>query len=506
MKKGKILALIITIMSTVALAFSSMIIANASEPNVLTSNGATVSSTEYVFDASSVLTVTKNDSESSISNLSALIYYGNNYKKVNYGVNVEVAVGGEAVTGNLGKIDFSIPVDLAVGTAVSVAYVNDNYDVEFLNATVQEAVGTNLLKFSASHLGEFFVLTNEASLIDEAGVFARSVVLKEVVKTLGGAVHSGNYVKYFNVTKAGLQAYESFDNDAKLLFDDDYDDLMRFYKLASKESLNALYNEDDYSATENGLLAVKALKESIESEIDGASNYLMVNQAVESFKTQINGNSFSKKRSTISATGEVNLSVTAYKLVDGNYVEYFDFSDDAILTVSKVKDEIKVKNTKLALLDNTGVIENGGVYKYLKISATEDTIPKQDTYDKLTVSILVEDLELTDGEVIQVAKYIKNQEVELIEVTVINGYAVFNVTEFGDYAIVKAGYALQEKNEFLAFINKYWLVIATGALILIILSFVISRGKKQRERAEKRSYNEYKKAAKKAQRAKKSKK
>ena len=113
---------------------------------------------------------------------------------------------------------------------------------------------------------------------------------------------------------------------------------------------------------------------------------------------------------------------------------------------------------------------------------------------------------LENGEVLQVAKYLRNRQVEIIPVTVVEGNLTFEISTFGDYAIVKQGYALENASAFMAFMESYGIIcaIVLGAVLLIIIIIAISKSKKKRR--EKREFKEFKKSKKQAKKDAKKKK
>ena len=509
MKSRKFSILFISIITSIIMAFSSTTIVSAVEINKISNaSGASITANESVFDSAYTLTVTENTTPSDMQNVSALIYENEQaYQKVVMGLNVVVSNGAEEISSNLGgEALFEIPTTLPNSSPVQIAYVNANYGVEFHNATVSDGV----VKFNASHLGEFWVLLDMSSSLTPIEVFERSKILTLNLQSEGGFVYKDNYQKYLNVTAPGLKVAKSFSEEETQLNKSAFNDLLRLYKQASEVVLDTLYNKNDYSVTANGIYAINELKASAVTEINSATNIDEVDLAVAYFNEKLLEGGFSKKRSSIELTEGIVAKVTAYKLgEDGtSFEELLAFSDDTTLSLNDVKDGILVKNTNLALLDNEEVIANGGVYKYLNIQAIENGIVNQNEYDKIEVVISLESLgiALENGEVLQVAKYLRNRQVEIIPVTVVDGSLTFEISTFGDYAIVKQGYALENASAFMAFIESYGIIcaIVLGAVLIIIIIIAISKSKKKRR--EKREFKEFKKSKKQAKKDAKKKK
>ena len=496
MKQGKFLALIISLVTAMVMAFSTSTFAYASETDVLVSaNGATITANENVFDSNTVFTVT--DAVTSSDSVSALIYYNDQaYKKVEYGFKVDVLTNEESLISLPSEATFSVPTTLS--GLVQIAYVLDNCEVEIIDAYIN-STEDSYITFNSSKLGEFWVLTDNASTLDGVGVLEASRVL--AVNMQAQSVSLNTYcVKYINAIKPGLKAAKSFSSDVTVEKQTVINELLNLYKKASINYLDSLYNKNDYSVTENGICAINELKALTKNAINSAYNVDEIDLAVTNFKSQIDEDKFSKKRSTLKLNGNFQASVTAYELNEDkvSYSELLAFSDDASLSLTEVKDQIKVKNTNLALLENQNVITNGGVYKYLNVKVVENDVINTLSYDKLTVKISLESLGITlaDNEVLQVAKYVKNKQVELIAVTVEDGYMIFDVTEFGDYAIVKEGCALQNTSEFIAFFETYGALCGATSPVIIIIILAISSASKKRKKQEQREYKAFKKAQK----------
>ena len=501
MLKRKIFILILSIITSISLFMGATTLAFASEVNsVSTIDGiaCTVTAQTNVFDSGDYLNVEVKTNNAEVNEVKTLIHANNDV--------YQTVIGGFSLSlknsSNEDKsVEFTAPITVSLNAgytpteAVQVITFNNNYDVEIYQATIV----SDVLSFTASDFKTFWLVVNAPSTYTAKEVVSNSNIILNRIVNEGGFVSANNYVKYYNATRCGLDAYATLSADDKLLFETEFNSLLRYYKLANIELLNTLYNPNDYSNTENGTIAINNLKALTVSAIDQATGKGEVDATVSSFKTQLETGNYSKKISTVSTIEEgYEVSVYAFKTVDGVETENLAFSNDAKLTVVDVKDGILIKNTQIALKKTEGVIENGGVYKYLNIKVTENGVIDEKQYEKLVITVSLESLGLTaeDGEVVQIAKYVKNQTVEIINVTVIGGKLVFEATQFGEYAVVKTGYALENDSAFVAFFIEYGLYVAIGAGVIILLIIVITVSNANKKRKEKRAFKAFKKAQK----------
>ena len=501
MLKRKIYILILSIITSISVFMGATTIALAGEVNsVSTVAGVacTVTAQTNEFNTGDYLNV-EVKSNTEVNSVKTLIYANNNV--------YQTVIGGFSLSlknsNNEDKIvEFTAPISIMIDVgytpteAVQVITLNNNYDVEIYQATI----AGNALSFTASNFETFWLVLNAPSTYTEKEVVSNSFIMLNRVINEGGFVSANNYVKYYNISRCGLDAFASLTNEDKLLYETEFNSLLRYYKLANIELLNALYNPNDYSNTENGTIAINNLKALTVSAIEQATSKGEVDAIVSSFKNQLATGGYSKKLSTVSTSEEgYEASVYAFKTVDGAEVENLAFSNDAKLTVVDVKNEVLIKNTQIALKKTDGVVENGGVYKYINVKVTENGVIDEKQYEKLVITVSLESLGLTveDGEVIQIAKYLKNQTVEIINATVISGKLVFETSQFGEYAIVKTGYALENDSAFLAFFADYGLFVAIGAGVILVIIILISISSANKKRKEKRAFKAFKKAQKK---------
>lgn len=499
MKKRSFLILILTVIASVSTmlsgltAFGSNVNTVSTVPSSAISCTATASSN--IFTTENSLFVSTETNQQELDVVSSLIYYKTDvYKLVQSGFYLMLLENGTPVENyNLSEeVTVSLSTGLPISLTAQLACVDDNYNVEIITATVTNGI----IAFTATHFGKFYLLLDSTSTVAESEVFENSRIITASLQLGGGYVSEDNYISYLNATLPGLTAFNSFDSvvmgeDNYNLALETYNSLLRLYKKASIVKLGEFYNLNDYSKTENGTVAVNNLVKVAEAEINSAESASEVDIAVNYFKTQIETGTFSKGLSVVST--EENY-ITTVNAGEGNLV----FSTDSLLKVTLVKNQILIKNTNVALLDNDSAVENGGVYKYLNITLTENGVLNYQTFSLLEIRIKLSSLDITlaENETIQIAKYIKNQTVELIPTTVDTetGELVFNVTSFGEYAVVRSGYALESRSEFISLFNKYGVPICLGLGLIILLVITISVSISNKKRKEKKELNEYKKS------------
>lgn len=318
------------------------------------------------------------------------------------------------------------------------------------------------------------------------------IAVENLNHTYGGYIKVDNYSQYLDAAAPGIIVAETL-TEASTSAIDGYslklEALLHAYKKASEIKLDTFYNKNDYSETENGILAIDKLKAETISNINGANVKSEIDGFVSGFQTQINEGNFSKNRNVIQTTSDSQYAAT---VVYAGLV----FSDDSNLLVKEVKNGILIKNTQLSLLDNENTIETGGVALYLNFVVKEDGIVNETVYDEpITFAVSVESTGLTieNGQEIQIAKYNGKLRTELITAEVVDGYIVFAANSFGEYAIVLAGYELQNRSEFAAFWSKYWVIAVVGVVVILIIAIPISAARKERKKREQREFKEFKK-------------
>lgn len=315
----------------------------------------------------------------------------------------------------------------------------------------------------------------------------------------GGYIDESNYLNYISSSGDGLTVVESVAVKDTLInaidnFEIKYGELLNVYKKASAVKLGTFYNINDFSPTENGSVLLNNKKSLAASQIDDSESKSEIDAIVNNFESEIlsgieNGLFSIKLKYVQTGSGDkYTASVTANSLI---------FSSDSSLVVTDVKNEILIKNTQIALTKNASVIDEGGVVKYLNVALTENGVLNQSSYesDKIKISIELNSIGVTvaDGEVLQVAKYLKNQEVEIIAATVESGYITFEVSQFGKYAVIQKGYRIENASAFLAFFSEYGIAVGIVAVILLIIIIAISATIKRKKRREKKEFKEFKK-------------
>ena len=357
-------------------------------------------------------------------------------------------------------------------------------------------VVTVITAFACFTLKNSFV---SADSIDGESVFNSSyIAVSNIQHEQGGYINETNYNLYIEASAPGITVAEqlsSVSKDAIDGFNVKYGELLNVYKKANIVKLGTFYNPDDFSPTENGTILLNNKKQLAGEQIDASNLKSEIDAVVLNFKNEIEqgiaNNEFSVRLSYVNTADDSNykVSVIASGLV---------FSSDSVLEVLDVKDGILFKNTQIALLENDDVIDGGGVVKYLHFKLIENGVISESEYDEFEVVVNLQSLAITvgDGETLQVAKYTKNQQVEIITAQINDGYLTFKATEFGKYAIVQKGYQIENTSEFVAFFEKHGAIVGVVAGILLILSIIISSAKRRKKKKEKQELKEFRKGKK----------
>ena len=354
-------------------------------------------------------------------------------------------------------------------------------------------VVTVITAFACFTLKNSFV---SADSIDGESVFNSSyIAVSNIQHEQGGYINETNYNLYIEASAPGITVAEqlsSVSKDAIDGFNVKYGELLNVYKKANIVKLGTFYNPDDFSPTENGTILLNNKKQLAGEQIDASNLKSEIDAVVLNFKNEIEqgiaNNEFSVRLSYVNTADDSNykVSVIASGLV---------FSSDSVLEVLDVKDGILFKNTQIALLENDDVIEGGGVVKYLHFKLIENGVISESEYDEFEVVVNLQSLAITvgDGETLQVAKYTKNQQVEIITAQINDGYLTFKATEFGKYAIVQKGYQIENTSEFVAFFEKHGAIVGIVVAILLIISISISSAKKRKKKQEQKELKEFRK-------------
>ena len=347
--------------------------------------------------------------------------------------------------------------------------------------------------FSCFTLKNSFV---SADSIDGESVFNSSyIAVSNIQHEQGGYINETNYNLYIEASAPGITVAEqlsSVSKDAIDGFNVKYGELLNVYKKANIVKLGTFYNPDDFSPTENGTILLNNKKQLAGEQVNSSQSKSEIDAIVLNFKNEIEqgiaNNEFSVRLSYVNTADDSNykVSVIASGLV---------FSSDSVLEVLDVKDGILFKNTQIALLENDDVIEGGGVVKYLHFKLIENGVVSESEYDEFEVVVNLQSLAITvgDGETLQVAKYTKNQQVEIISAQIEDGYLTFKTTSFGKYAIVQQGYQIENVSEFVAFFEKNGVIVGIVVAILLIISISLSSAKKRKKKQEQKELEEFRK-------------
>lgn len=281
-------------------------------------------------------------------------------------------------------------------------------------------------------------------------------------------------------------------------FDSKHYSILKKYKLfVSNYKLGSIYNEQDYSNTENGIILLNKEKSIAETAILNAVNKSQVDDAFLTFYNFINSNALAKNVS-IAKTNEESTVYGEVSTVDGSLY----FSTDDYLIISKYNNSAIFKNAQVALLESEELLmEKGGIAYYFNVQLNKNGVILENLETPLLVKIKLDGANLTveDGTVCQIAVYKGNRTVELKNANVLNGALEFEISELGAYALCLEGYAIQNRSAVVTFFSKYWVYVLLGAVVIFIIVTPITVARKVKRRKlkkEKQEYKRYKKAKK----------
>ena len=281
-------------------------------------------------------------------------------------------------------------------------------------------------------------------------------------------------------------------------FDNKHAFILKKYKFfVSDYKLGSIYNEQDYSNTENGIIKLNNEKASAKLAIENATNKQQVDEAYSTFYELVNSNSLAINVN-IAKTNEESTIYGEVTTVDGSSY----FSTDDYLIISKFNNSAIFKNAQVALLESEELLmENGGIAYYFNVQLNKNGVILENLETPLLVKIKLDGANLTveDGTVCQIAVYKGNRTVELKNATILNGVLEFEISELGAYALCLEGYAIQNRSAVVTFFSKYWVYVLLGAVVifLIVVPIQFSRKLKRKKlKAEKKEFKRYQKAKK----------
>ena len=359
-------------------------------------------------------------------------------------------------------LTLSVIIWALMASVISPSFVSANTNVEAFNSAYNYLVTTP------------FETVDDGEIIEYATKVESAIVLAETIaqdQELASSVNDFSYKHNFVLKK-----YKFFVSDYKL---------------------EVIYNPQDFSNTENGIIKINSEKSIAKTAIEYAANKEQVDNAYLTFYNLINSNDLAKNVSTVKTQEDSIVSATATTLNNSLY-----FSTDDYLVVTKYNNSAIVKNAKVALMDSEELLmENGGIAYYFNVQLSKGGVMASEITEELIVTISLEEVGLTveDGAPVQIVKYKGNRQVEFISALVANNNVMFNVSEVGAYALCLEGYALENRSAVVTFFKNYgvYLLLALLLVFLIVAPIQYNRKlKKKKLKAEKKEYKRYKKAKK----------
>lgn len=247
------------------------------------------------------------------------------------------------------------------------------------------------------------------------------------------------------------------------------------------------YDPDIYSPSDGGIVLVHNKVYEFSTKIASATTYSEIAGAYSDWLTFIGSNEPSLKINELSSKGEFSVKVSSDQLI---------FAEDDELAVSKFLDTVIIKNTAQAISDSEELLnEDSGIAYFISIKWIRNGVVMEGESvpdSAVTVSINLEDINLSSAEDIQLARYLGQGKVEFIETTVSDGNLVFTLDSFGtdiesdfslDFAIVAKGYQ-KKTSPILTYV-----IVGVSVLLVVFIVFQIVFAVKKRRR--KKSYKSF---------------
>ena len=278
----------------------------------------------------------------------------------------------------------------------------------------------------------------------------------------GGVISNANCDALYNATGEAVKSAEIIKSQVAQkeyndLYRNMFTDVFRVFKNTAIFRVENCYDEDLYSPTQNGIVAVNNKLNEVKGLISSANTYQAVVDAELSFYTYIGSSEPSLKTSLIMA--DDTQPITVYALSSSPI-----FAEGDVIKTEFFIDSVIIKNTKVALIDNEELLdESSGVACFFSIRWIRDgvvlDINDVDVSETL-IAVEVEDLglNLNEESCLQLVRYLGGGEVEFIsEVSLYDGYILFTLSELLntkyqlDFAVVVKGYAI----EYSSILEKY---------------------------------------------------
>lgn len=287
----------------------------------------------------------------------------------------------------------------------------------------------------------------------------------------GGQISDENVNALYEVTGNAVISAEAIKSQVET---EEYDrkyrnkhtDVLRVFKNSVIYLLENSYNEDEFSPSENGLVAINKKLSEVKGSIAKATTYQAIEESALSFMEYIISDQPAKKIDTLSTDSDQPISVV---IQSSNLV----FSEDDAVKTKLFVDSAIIKNTKVALIDNENLLDpTSGVACYFSIRLSRNGVNYELSKvlnQPIAFAIEIADLgvDLNEESCVQIARYTGNRQVAFInEVLITGGYLCFTLSESLesdyelDFAIVAKGYALNNSSTLVAFTNKLGITTA----------------------------------------------
>lgn len=342
----------------------------------------------------------------------------------------------------------------------------------------------------------------------------------------GGVISDSNCYNLYTATGEAVKSAEALklnvtQKEYNSSYRDMHTDVFRVFKNTTIYRLENSYDENLYSPTLNGTVAINNKLSEAKNSVSSATSYQTVVDAELSFYEYIGSDEPSLKTSVMITDGSQPITV---KLQSESPI----FAEDDVITTNFFIDTVIIKNVKVALINNPELLdETNGVACFFSVRwiRNDVTLDVSDvSVAPTTFAVKVTDLgvELNEESCLQLVRYLGRGEVEFIDgVSLSDGYIVFTLSEDIesdyelDFAVVAKGYAIKYSTYLEQYVYEWGLdglfvsiaesvkidvnfVIGAFALLIVpivlsILYFIyrlIVRGIKRKER---KKYKEYKK-------------
>ncbi len=274
-------------------------------------------------------------------------------------------------------------------------------------------------------------------------------------------------------------------------FDGRFNLILKSYKdFLIDYEIELLYKPSEYAYSENGVIKLNNAKATATHDIEYANSKSQADEAFNVFKNLVNSNELVKNVNVAQTVSDATIT-GSIETTDGANI----FSPDDEVIISKFTNSVVIKNAKVALMGNENLLtETSGVAYYFTVEYKQNGVIKDEAFSSpVKVKIKVEDLELDlqDGDAVQIVTYGGNHKVSLMEASIVDGNLTFILNSPGEYGLVADGYALKNRSYVVQFFIDYGVYVGIGFVVVLIIILPIRARRKAKRKEQKRLKKEF---------------